>query len=81
MSHQGEATEIERFKREISLVDYAATVGYTLDKKESSRSSVVMRREADDDKIIIGTSPQPLNRLIFLFLLPDPFQYPQTVKD
>lgn len=39
-------------------MDYAATVGYTLDNKESSRSSLVMRREADDDKIIIGTSPQ-----------------------
>ena len=57
-SHPSEATELERFKREINLAEFAETLGYILDSKESSRSSLVMRREADDDKIIIGTSPQ-----------------------
>jgi Toprim-like/Protein of unknown function (DUF3991) len=47
--------EIERFKLEINLVEYAQSQGYSLDKRESSRSSAVLRREADDDKIVVAT--------------------------
>ena len=47
--------ELERFKREVSLIAYAASLGYAVDRRESSRRSVVMRRDRDDDKIIVGT--------------------------
>ena len=45
--------EIERFKRDINLAEYAATQGYFLDRKESSRNSVMMRHPGTDDKIAI----------------------------
>lgn len=47
--------ELERFKTEISLADVASAHGYELDRRESSRSSLVMRRGKDGDKIIIAT--------------------------
>jgi hypothetical protein len=46
--------ELERFKSEISLVSFAAAKGYRLDRRESSRSCVVMRDPATDDKIVIS---------------------------
>ncbi len=50
-----EATaELERFKIEISLAEVAYAYDYELDRKESSRASFVMRRLADNDKIVIG---------------------------
>jgi hypothetical protein len=49
------ADELERFKREINLAEYASGQGYELVKAESSRNSFVMRRESDNDKIIIAT--------------------------
>lgn len=45
--------ELEAFKSEINLTEFAATQGYVIDRKESSRSSIVMRRE-DGDKIIVA---------------------------
>jgi hypothetical protein len=45
--------ELERFKSEINLTAYAASRGYRLDARESSRSSVVMRHPGTDDKIIV----------------------------
>ena len=48
--------ELERFKREINLVDYAAACGYQVDRRESSRGSVVMRKATTDDKIIVARS-------------------------
>ena len=45
--------ELEDFKSRINLSEYAAAQGYAMDRKESSRNSVVMRRE-DGDKIIVG---------------------------
>ena len=45
--------ELETFKTSINLTAYAAGQGYQLDRKESSRSSVVMRHP-DGDKIIIA---------------------------
>ena len=47
--------ELDRFKTQINLAEYAASQGYQLDRRESSRNSAVMRRESDDDKIIIAT--------------------------
>jgi len=46
--------ELERFKREINLAEFAASEGYDLDRRESSRSSLVMRH-GDGDKIIVAT--------------------------
>jgi hypothetical protein len=45
--------ELERFKTEINLSEYAASRGYALIPGESSRASVAMRH-ADGDKIIIA---------------------------
>jgi len=39
--------ELERFKRDIRLHEYAAHLGYELDKQESSRRKIVMRRGGD----------------------------------
>lgn len=41
-----------RFKTEVSMVQYAAQIGYEIDKKKSTRSSIAMRSSAD--KIIIS---------------------------
>src|SRR5450755_421512 len=48
------AAELERFKTEISLAEVAYAYGYELDRKESSRASLVMRHPVDNDKIVIG---------------------------
>jgi hypothetical protein len=45
--------ELERFKA-LNLGEVTASYGYALDRRESSRSSLVMRH-ADGDKIIIAT--------------------------
>jgi len=45
-------TELERFKTDINLVEYAASLGFELNRRESSRASIVMEREKQD-KIII----------------------------
>ncbi len=47
--------EIERFKTEINLSEYAATVGFVIDRQESSRRSIVMRNASD--KIAIARNP------------------------
>ena len=47
--------ELERFKKEISLMEYAPTYDYTeLDRNQSSRTCVVLRRQADDGKIAVS---------------------------
>jgi hypothetical protein len=46
--------ELERLKSEINLTEYAASRGYRLDRRASSRNSVVMRHPATDDKIIVA---------------------------
>ena len=45
--------ELERFKTSINLSEFAASRGYALDRRESSRNSAVMRHP-DGDKIIIA---------------------------
>jgi hypothetical protein len=44
-------SELETFKR-LSLPDYAASLDYTIDRRKSSRGSIVMRHE-NGDKIVI----------------------------
>jgi len=46
--------ELERLKVAINLTEYAASRGYQLDRRESSRSSVVMRHPVTDDKIVVS---------------------------
>ena len=45
--------ELDRFKREINLTEFAVSLGYLIDRKESSRGSIVMRN-AEGDKVIIS---------------------------
>jgi hypothetical protein len=45
--------ELERFKTDINLSEYAASRGYALIARESSRASIAMRH-TDGDKIIIA---------------------------
>lgn len=47
------ADELERFKSQINLAEYAEAQGYEIDRKESSRASTVMR--SGGDKIIVAT--------------------------
>jgi len=46
--------ELEKFKIEISLAKLASSYGYELDRRESSRTSFVMRHQ-DGDKIVVAT--------------------------
>jgi len=46
-----EAGEIETFKRDIDLRQFAASLGYEMDRRDSWRGSTVMRRGAD--KIVV----------------------------
>ena len=49
--------ELERLKKEIDLVEYALTHNYTeFDRNQSSRTCVVLRRQADDGKIAVSRS-------------------------
>lgn len=45
--------ELETFKTDINLTEYAASRGYEMDRRESSRNSVIMRH-TNGDKIIIA---------------------------
>lgn len=44
--------ELENFKTRINLTEYAASQGYSYDRKESSRNSAVMRGEGGDKMIV-----------------------------
>jgi hypothetical protein len=46
--------ELDRFKRDIDLSAFAASKGYSLDRRESSATCRVLRHEATGDKIIVG---------------------------
>ncbi len=54
--------ELERFKTEINLVEYATSIGYQYLKRESSRSIAVLRHDSGD-KIIVATDTE--NRGIY----------------
>ena len=50
--------ELERFKSEINLVKYAPTHDYSeLDRSQSSKTCVVLRRQADDGKNCCESGP------------------------
>jgi 5S rRNA maturation endonuclease (ribonuclease M5) len=53
MIQQRQGDELSLFKTQINLVEYAESVGYEIDARESSKSSSILRR--DDDKIIVAT--------------------------
>ena len=42
--------DYSKFKTEINLTQYAAHLGYEVDRKKSTRSSIAMRK--DSDKVI-----------------------------
>ena len=46
-----DTSELDSFKRNIDLRQFAATFGYRIDKRESWRGSAVLRKQAD--KIIV----------------------------
>jgi hypothetical protein len=46
--------ELDRFKRDINLVEYAEGRGYERVRRESSRGSASMRHPGNDDKIIVA---------------------------
>ena len=48
--------ELEEFKTQINLCEYAASEGFVLDRKLSSKSSAVMRHP-NGDKIIVARRP------------------------
>ncbi len=52
MLNLNSSDELNQFKTDINLVEYATSLGYSIDKHESSRSNVVMRN-GQNDKIII----------------------------
>lgn len=45
--------DFSRYKKAINLTEYAAFAGYSIDRKKSTRSSIVMRH-ANGDKVIIS---------------------------
>lgn len=48
--------ELEQFKTQINLCEFAASKGFVIDPKQSSRASAVMRHSTGD-KIIVARSP------------------------
>jgi hypothetical protein len=48
--------ELRRIKSEINLVEYAASRGYQLDRRRSSRHSAVMHHPVSADKVVISRS-------------------------
>ncbi len=48
--------ELERFKKEINLVEFAATKGFYIDNSKSSRNTTIMRRNDRSEKIAIGVN-------------------------
>jgi hypothetical protein len=46
--------ELEQLKSAINLTEYAASRGYQVDRRKSSRNSIVMRHPTTDDKIVIS---------------------------
>lgn len=57
-------TELEQFKSAINLTEFAASRGYALDSRESSRNSAVMRHP-NGDKIIVAKNEGNSNWIFF----------------
>lgn len=56
--------ELEQFKTRINLSEFAASRGYALDRRESSRNSAVMRNQYGD-KIVIAKNEDSGNWIYF----------------
>ena len=56
--------ELEQFKTRVNLSEFAASRGFKLDRRESSRNSAVMRHP-DGDKIIIARNEGNSNWIFF----------------
>jgi len=56
--------EIDLFKTEINLTAYAASCGYILDQKTTSRNSAVMVHH-DGDKIVIARAKEDKHWVYF----------------
>jgi hypothetical protein len=46
--------ELDHFKREVNLTELAAARGYEIDRRKSSRASMVMRHPVTGDKVVIS---------------------------
>lgn len=57
--------ELERFKVEINLTEFAAGRGYHIDARESSRNCVVMRHVSTDDKIVVARDERDRHWIYF----------------
>jgi hypothetical protein len=57
--------ELDRFKSEIDLVAFAASRGYEVQRRASSRSSIAMRHPVSDDKIIVSRAPRDRHWIYF----------------
>src|SRR5712691_6858161 len=55
--------ELEKFKREIDLVEFAGSYGFAVDERASCRTCVVMRRQGD--KIVVATDPDDHHGIFF----------------
>lgn len=55
--------ELDRFKQEINLAEYAQTFGYTIDKKKSTKISPVLKK--DGDTLVIGQSRSDSHYIYF----------------
>jgi len=56
-------TELNQFKELINLSEFSASMGYCIDRSESSKNSIVMRK--DRDKIIIARSGESQHYIYF----------------
>lgn len=57
--------ELEFFKSQINLVEYAASEGFTLYRKHSSANSKAMKNHATGEKIVIATSKKSGHGIYF----------------
>ena len=55
MSYLSRAGELDAFKKEINLCQFLAAKGFQLDRRNSSRSSVIMKN-GDGDKLVVARS-------------------------
>ena len=60
-------TELEDFKKNINLVEYVCSFGFEVDKRKSSRSSIVVKRNSD--KLLVS---KDINNIWFFKSIDDP---------
>ena len=61
--------DIEKVKREVNLIQHAASMGYVLDKEKSSKTWAVMEKEGD--KILIKNGPNQNGHWMYKSLVDD----------